>query len=312
MDADIRHLRHFVAVAEEGGFGRAARGLGMAQPPLSQSIRRLEDGLGCPLFVRTSRSVELTEAGRELLPLAQRLIHQHAVALNRVRDVARGHVGRLRVGVLMSTLAPVVSGLLRRFAEAHPGVAIELEELTTVDQMQALDSGRLDIGFLRPPLLGPHRLRLTVIDRDHSVIALPADHPAAGEEAVDLAALRDDGFICPPAERGPGYFGNLQQVFEAAGIQPRIVLTVTQPTTMILAVASGLGVALLSTPMAAVQVPGVVFRPLRPPADRPVHELAVAHEPVLSRHRADVQRFLEVVDGVLKDGFADRRDRQGD
>lgn len=296
MDADIRQLRHFVAVAEAGGFGRAARHLGMAQPPLSQSIRRLEEGLGTQLFVRTSRSVDLTEAGCELLPLAQRLLHQHEVAMTRVRDVGRGHAGRLRIGVLMSTVSPVVSTLLRRFGDAHPGVALEFEELTTVDQVQALESGRLDIGFLRPPLYGPHRLRLRVIERQGSVVALPANHPLVTQDRVDLADLRDEGFIATPAERGPGYFGTLQQVFDVAGVQPRIVLTVTHPTTMILAVASGIGVALLSQTMAAVQVPGVVYLPLRPPADRPVHELAVAHEPVLSRHRADVQRFLEKVE----------------
>lgn len=296
MDADIRQLRHFVAVAESGGFGRAARHLGMAQPPLSQSIRRLEEGLGAALFLRTSRSVELTEAGRELLPLAQRLIHQHEVAVTRVRDVGRGHAGRLRIGVLMSTVSPAVSTLLRRFGDAHPGVAMEFEELTTVDQVQALESGRLDIGFLRPPLYGPHRLRLTVIERQGSVVALPADHPLATQDYVDLADLRDDGFVATPAARGPGYFGTLQQVFDAAGVQPRIVLTVIHPTTVILAVASGIGVALVSQTLAAVQVPGVVYRGLKPPADLAVHELAVAHEPVLSRHRADVQRFLEMLD----------------
>lgn len=295
MDADIRQLRRFVAVAEAGGFGRAARSLGMAQPPLSQSIRRLEENLGAALFVRTSRSVELTEAGRELLPLAQRLIQQHEVAVTRVRDVGRGHAGRLRVGVLLSAVSPAVSALLRRFGDVHPGVAMEFEELTTVDQVRALETGRLDVGFLRPPLYGPHRLRLSVIDRQASVVALPVDHRLAARERVDLADLREDGFIAMPAARGPGYFGALQQVFDAAGIQPRIVLTVTQPSTVVLAVASGIGVALLSQTMVALQVPGVVYRPLAPPADLAVHELAVAHEPILSRHRADVQRFLEIV-----------------
>src|SRR5881275_1522994 len=148
---ELRHLRYFVAVAEELHFRRAAERLHMSQPPLSQQIRRLEDEVGATLFVRNQRRVELTAAGQAYLARARDILAAVEDAAREARRVQRGEVGRLDVGFVGSAMYSVVPELLRAFRERFPDVGLRLRELGTAEQLRRLEDGRLDVGFLRPP-----------------------------------------------------------------------------------------------------------------------------------------------------------------
>jgi DNA-binding transcriptional LysR family regulator len=149
---EFRHLRYFVAVADELHFGRAAKKLGIRQPPLSQQIRRLEKDLGVPLFDRNSRRVQLTAAGRTLLPAARQMLAQALAAREAAQHAGRGETGQLALGFVGSATMTLLPAALRRFRATYPTVTLSLREMTTVQQVQALRSGGLDVGLLRPPL----------------------------------------------------------------------------------------------------------------------------------------------------------------
>src|SRR3954463_8181806 len=180
---ELRHLRYFVAVAEELHFRRAAERLHMSQPPLSQQIRTLEADVGATLLVRNQRRVELTAAGRAYLARARDILAAGEDAAREARRVQRGEVGRLDVGFVGSAMYSVVPELLRAFRERNPDVGLHLRELGTTEPPPGLEDGRLDLGFLRPPG-GRPGLTITTVLREPVVAALPEAHPLAAAEAV--------------------------------------------------------------------------------------------------------------------------------
>jgi DNA-binding transcriptional LysR family regulator len=262
---ELRHLRYFVAVADQLSFTRAAALLHMAQPALSVQIRQLEDELGVELFDRSRRAIALTHAGETMLGETRRLLASLDRSVDLVRRVGAGAIGSIAVGFVPSASNSVLPGLLRRFWEAHPDVAVTLREMAPGDLVDGLHAGNLDISFLYLPFSDPLLDHLVIV-REPFVAALPFDHPLAREPTVDVADLRDEPFVTP-ADHGmmPGLHAKVSAICHAAGFVPRAVQDdVWLVQTIVALVAAGVGVALVPSSSQAQARAGVVYRPLRP------------------------------------------------
>ncbi|MBB1594054.1 LysR substrate-binding domain-containing protein [Achromobacter sp. UMC46] len=270
---ETRLLRQFVAVAETLHFNRAAERLHMAQPPLSQAIRRLEGEIGATLFERTNRSVALTPAGTAFLESARRMLASLEEGVAHARRVAQGMDGHLTLTFI--NIAPYASLLraLRDFRGAYPAVAFTLQEATTHEQVQALEAGRADIGFMRAPGATTPSLRFKTLLREPIQVALPADHPLAAETVVALAALKDEPFVASPRRLGQGFHDQLIQLCQTAGFTPRVAQEARQLQTVAALVAAGFGVALLPASLAPAARGDIVFRPIVADAPAPLRYL---------------------------------------
>lgn len=258
---DIRQLRYFAAVAEELHFGRAARRLGMAQPPLSQAIRRLELRLGVTLLERNRRRVALTEAGRTLLAGARRLLEDADRLAETTRAAERGQAGTLRVGFVGTAAYEAVPALVRAFRAGHPDVVIDLVELSTGEQVEGLVAGRLDAGIVRAPISHPD-LALVDLGTEPLLAALPDFHPLASAPEVPLAALAGDPFVLFARENNPPFYDDVLAACRTAGFSPRVVQQARSMPTIVSLVAAGMGVALVPAAMDRVHLPGLAYRPL--------------------------------------------------
>jgi DNA-binding transcriptional LysR family regulator len=292
---DLRQLRYFVAVAEERHFGRAATRLHMAQPPLSQQIRHLEADLGVQLLRRTTRRVDLTEAGAAFLERAREILAAAEEAGHEARRVAAGSVGRLAVGCVGSATYSLLPDLARGLSTELPQVDFAFRgEMLVPDQVRGLLSGEIDLALLRPPI-DDTALTLHVLRRERLVLALPRDHPLATRRRVRAAQLRDEPLIVHSGRRESVMYDAVLRLCRAAGVEPRIRHEVDETSTLVTLVAGGLGVAVVPEPVSALQLGGVTYRPL---AEREaVTELAVAHradrtEPHLHRAVATVRRLV--------------------
>lgn len=261
---ELRQFRYFLAVAEELHFGRAAERLGIAQPPLSQQIRKLERTLGVALFWRSKRRVELSEAGRVLMDEARRLLAAADHAVIAAQRAGRGEAGNLRIGYTTGcTFIQTVVDLLRRYREDHPGVVLSLAEMHTTQQLDALADGRIDLAFIRSRLADPDQEFLSFeLLQEPLIAALPAGHPAAAREAVALASLASEPFVLFPRTVGTGVFDTIIAACRDAGFIPRVVQEAPQFTSIIGLVSAGLGVALIPSALSRVRLDGVAYRPL--------------------------------------------------
>lgn len=262
---DLRQLRQFVAVAEELNFRRAAERLHMSQPPLSQTIRSLEDELGTLLFNRTRRRVELTQPGRVLLDEAHRVLSQMARALDAARGAAQGMTGRLSIGFVPSATYAILPAVLRQFRKHHPAVALHLEELSTADQTDALLQRRLDVALNRPPTFFSSDILLETLVRERLVAALPAAHALAARRPLRLRDLREENFILIPQRWGTGYHSRVLDACKEAGFVPRVTQESKYMHTIVGLVAAGMGVALMPASLMNLTPRGCVYRTL---ADR--------------------------------------------
>lgn len=259
---ELRHLRYFVAVAEERHFGRAAERLHMAQPPLSQQIRQLEAELGVTLLRRTTRRVDLTSAGAAYLERAHRILADVDDAGLEAQQVAAGLTGRLVIGCVGSATYSLLPTLARRLREELPGIDFAFRgEMLVPDQVAALVSGSIDLALLRPPV-GEPGLRVRPLRRERLVVALSEGHRLTTRQRVRVADLRDEEFIVHPA-RGRSVMHELVlSLCRQAGFVPRIRHEVAETSTLVTFVASGLGVAVVPEPVASLGVPGATYRPL--------------------------------------------------
>lgn len=264
---ETRLLRQFVAVAETLHFNRAAERLHMAQPPLSQAIRRLEGEIGATLFERTNRSVALTPAGTAFLETARRILASLEDGVAHTRRVAQGMDGHLTLTFINITPYASLLRALREFRAAYPAVAFTLHEATTHEQVQALESGRADVGFLRTPGTTTPSLQFETLLREPIHIALPAGHPLASRDVVELGALRDEPFVASPRALGQGFHDQLIQLCQCAGFVPAVAQEARQLQTVVALVAAGFGVALLPASLAQPGREDIVFRPIS--ADAP-------------------------------------------
>lgn len=261
---ELRHLRYFVVVAEELNFTRAAARLHIAQPPLSQQIRALEEQLGVALFERSKRRVALTDAGQRYLQHVRRILAEVEQAADDARRAARGEVGELRVGFTSSLpFTTLLPGLISDYRHHYPQVQLTLREMFTAQQFEALRDERLDVGFVR--FHGPENppdLLLREIHRDPLRLVINARHPLAAQPQVSLEQLHGESFITYPAGVGTGLNVQVRQLCLAAGFEPKVVQEAREATTQIGLVAAGLGVALLPSPLECVQLSEVRYLPL--------------------------------------------------
>lgn len=273
---ELRHIRYFLAVADERNFTRAAARLGVAQPPLSIQIRDLEAEIGARLFRRTPRGAELTQAGEAFLHTVGAVPEVVARAVHAARQAARGETGRLRLGVTSSAaLNPVVSGAVRAFRRAYPEVDFMLEEGNSSMLLSGLMEGRLDAAVLRPSGDDPAGVGMTDLTHEALIAALPAAHPAAGGcGPLELSALRRDPFILAPTEAGRSLHETTLKACRDAGFEPIIGQAAPQIASILSLVSAELGVSLAPECMRQLSINGVVFRRLRPPV--PVVRLSIA------------------------------------
>jgi DNA-binding transcriptional LysR family regulator len=291
MTVELRHLRYFVAVAEELSFTRAAQRLHMSQPPLSTQIRDLEHEVGVNLVDRSRRTIRLTQGGEVLLGEARRLLVQVDQALRAVQRAGEGEVGRLTVGFVPSATTATLPGALRTFRERHPGVELYLREMAPNDLVAALHAGGVDVCFLYLPF-AEEGLEVRAVSSEPLIAALPADHPLAAKRRLAVADLCGEDFVLPAQHRMPGLLAQVLDTCRAGGFTPTAVQKdIWLMQTILGLVAAGLGVALIPASVEHLHRTGVAFRPLR---DAP----ATVQLGALWRTQDDgavLQRFLDVL-----------------
>lgn len=256
----LRQLQCFVAVADELHFSRAAERLGIAQPPLTQHIQKLERLLGCRLLVR-DRKTQLTEAGTVLAAEARRLLAQANDVFDRTRSVARGEAGRLRVGVPPSVMLTNLPVAIRRYREQYPAVTFTLRELATAAIEEALRAREIDLGFLREARPGPP-LESVEFLAEALVAVLPAAHRQASAATLTLAKLKAESFVLFPKRLGAAFHDRLVQACANAGFTPNVVQEATQWQTVVSFVEAGMGVSLAPECVSKFRRPGIVYRSL--------------------------------------------------
>lgn len=262
---ELRHLRYFVAVAEEGHITRAAARLGIQQPPLSQQIRALEEELGVTLFERTARSVKLNEAGVSFLKDAKALLAATDDAVERLRRTAKGEQGRLVVGCTSSALLhDLPPRLLEAFRSRYPLVQVTMVVDTTRDLFDALSEQQVDVAFLRSPASRYPTLHSICLDEEAMVVALPRSHRLAAtpDKPISLTELATEDFVSYRRADGPGIHDAVTAACHRAGSNAFVVEEVPRLITAVTTVATGRGVAIVPKALQTVQSNRVVYRPL--------------------------------------------------
>lgn len=286
-------MNYFIAVAEERHFGRAAKRLHMAQPPLSQQIRQLEEQLGARLFNRTTRKVDLTAAGQVLLDRGCRIVNELETLKADVHQVGQGATGVLRVGFAGSATYGAMPLISRRAKQIMPQLLLSLHgEMLTPAMEDGLKEGILDAAFLRPPVASPE-IDHYILARESLVVALPSLSVLMEERPVAISELQDQDFIAYPPESV--LHRTTAELCRQAGFQPRITQVAGEASTMLSFVAAGGGVAIVPARMQALQLEGVVYRDLE---NAPEVDLAVAWR--REDRSALLRNFLDVAMAVTK------------
>jgi DNA-binding transcriptional LysR family regulator len=281
---ELRHLRYFVAVAEELSFRGAAEKLHIAQPPLSAQIKSLEEELRVKLLARTTRSVELTHAGRVFLEEARAVLAASAQAEQRARDAQHGLAGTLRVGIIAPVAGAWLAGILRRFRQRFPGVQFSLLDLTSTEQLRRLHDQELDAGLLRPPITFPE-LDYQFVGESRQVLALPAGHRLAKKKRLEWKDFDGEGLVLIHPSVQHGYYDLFLAECAKAGAHPRPVQYANDIQTKMWLISAGFGIAPTTASLGEVKRPGLVFRAL-PPGLPPV-------QTVLAWRRGDPSPVLE-------------------
>ncbi|MBW4614645.1 MAG: LysR family transcriptional regulator [Desmonostoc vinosum HA7617-LM4] len=291
---ELRHLRYFIAVAEELHFSKAAERLHIAQPPLSQQIQQLEAELGVELFHRkTKRQVQLTEAGRVFLQEVYQLFTQLERGIELTQKTARGEKGLLQVGFTSLVTYDSLPIILRLFREQFLEVELVLQELTTTQQEQALHHQRIHVGFAHPPL-EDETLNQECIQQEALIVALWENHPLAKQDFISIRSLADQSFIMFPRHLGPGLYDQIMSLCQQANFNPKVAQEAIQMQTIISLVSAGIGIAIAPASLQNLYRVGVVYRPVE--EKTPLVETAVVWReenmtPVL-------KEFLQVVRSI--------------
>ncbi len=286
---ELRHLRYFVAVAEELHFGRAAKRLYIAQPPLSQQIQQLEEELGVSLFKRTNRSVELTNAGQAFLDEAYKILaHVEQAKLLALRT-ARGELGKLALGFVSSAAFELLPHLLSAYREQHPQIHVSLHEMEKDEQIAALFARQIQVGLLRPPV-DSSELYSEIILREPLLLALPAQHPLVSKAQISILDLANETFVLQPRHWTLGLYDHVMNLCHLANFSPNVKQEAADTYLIIGLVAANMGISLVPASAQSLRSQGVVYRPLE--GDITQIEMAMIwrrddHSPV-------VEAFLEL------------------
>lgn len=292
---ELRHLRHFVALAEEEHFGRAAERVFVVQQALSSSIQKLEKEVGVPLVNRSTRRVSLTPAGMEFLAGAREILAITDQTVMRAQQAARGEVGHLTLGFMSGLVFGRLPQIVQRFREEYPLVRLELRELTPQEQEGALRAGTIDLGLLLLPVRDS-LLTSQVLWEEPLVAALPTSHPLCRQKELHIADLRESEFVFFPRHLRPTYYEQVMSWCEEAGYVPRIVQEAIEIPTLLSLVAAGVGVFLPMRFFAGLTLGGVEYKTIQ---DAP--KIAIAAAWVGGRAEATQQAFLRVMREVMEE-----------
>ncbi|MCY4755300.1 LysR family transcriptional regulator [Pelomonas aquatica] len=302
---DFRHLKYFVAVADEQNFTRAAERLHISQPPLSRQIQDLEEELGTPLFERGSRPLKLTDAGRFFYGHATRLLEQAAQAVRSTKRIAQLE-RRLVVGFVSSTMYGALPLLVRKFRAANPQTELALTEMSTVEQIDALKIGRIDVGFGRVRLDDPS-IKREILREERLVVAIPSEHELArGEGALTLRDVAAQPLLVYPRTPRPSYADQVLSLLRDLALEPASVLEVQEMQTALGLVASGMGLCVVPASVHRLRPDEVVYRPLAE---------AQAVSPIIMSTRlqdqsADIALMRQLIDEIYAEQRAAREAAQ--
>jgi DNA-binding transcriptional LysR family regulator len=286
---DLRHLRYFVAVAEERHFTRAAGRLGIKQPPLSLQIRQLEQELGTALFTRLTRGIELTEAGTHLLDQARQILEQVERAKAGVQSRARGEAGRIRLGFAGATyFQPRVPKLIQAYRQRYPGVLLLPEQSNTPYLVEALRNGHVDAAFVRPPFSSGEGLTVYPVVEEPMRIVLPSKHPQARIRSMSLATLARETFILFPRAIGPGLYDSVIASCQLAGFSPILGQEAPQISSIVHLVAAGFGVSVVPQSIEQIRADDIVYVRISGEAPRAPISLAIRKD----NRSATVRNFV--------------------
>ncbi|MGE8689224.1 MAG: LysR family transcriptional regulator [Achromobacter sp.] len=276
---ELRHLRYFVATAEAQHFTRAAEQLGMAQPPLSQQIRQLEQEVGTPLFDRTGRGVALNDAGRAFLACAQDILQRAQAAVLAAQRAARGEIGELTLGFTESaSFNGVVTELIRLYRQRYPDVEMTLSQGDSETLVAQLRGGAIDAAFVRPPFALDGGLAFIELAQEPLVVALPLGHPLARRKRLAPADLARERFILYSRKSGYGLSADIMAACRQHGLSPQIGQRAPQLSSAVNLVAAGMGVAVVPASLRHLRPDGVVYRPFALDWPRAVLGLAVREQ----------------------------------
>jgi len=292
MNIELRHLRYFVAVAEELHFGRAAARLNISQPPLSQQILLLEEQIGARLLARTNRSVSLTAAGAQFLADARQILGQVETAASRAARLHLGETGELRLGLTASApFIKTVSDALLLYRQRYPDVHVQTQESHTREQIGPLGDGSLDLGLMRNTPL-PDTLCWRVALREPMLALVHHSHPLAGRARISLRELAAEPFVFFDPLAGTGLYDDILGLLQRYGVTPSVTQEVGEAMTILGLVAAGLGVSLLPASYRRLRLEEICWLPLEEPDA--ISELWL----VWAKHRelsAPARHFIELL-----------------
>lgn len=260
---ELRHLRYFTIVAEEMNMHRAAERLHISQPPLSLTIKQIEEEIGVELFTREGRGIQITRAGQIYLDHARKILADTQAAADQARQSHLGIVGRLKIGFVSSTVSGVLQTTVAAFKKKYPGIILEMRQSTNSAIPQQLQDRDIDIGILRLPEHLPSILTVTEISRESWCIAIPEKHALAAQQSVSIKDLSGAPLIFYPRWNSPGGYDDVMAMLRDGGIEPQIYQEATEQMTIAGLVAAGMGVGIVPECMAKIKVPGVTHRSIK-------------------------------------------------
>jgi DNA-binding transcriptional LysR family regulator len=289
---ELRHLRYFVAVAEDLSFTKAAAKLHLSQPSLTRQIHNLEEEIGVRLLNRSKSQMALTEEGRAFLVDARRVLALAAESVLAVQRLSRGETGQLNIAYLSNSDFELLPATLGAFRQAFPHISLNLFDMAPAEQFRALEARKIDLGFvgLRPPVT-PAQLQWESVARHRTVAVLPAKHPLARKAQVSLRELKAMFFVGLSERTHPGFRSWLTETCEQAGFTPRILQDAELEPALMTFVAEGLGVSLAREHIKRLPHPGVALRPLTPP---------VKSDYCIAWNRGNDSRALQQYVGIVK------------
>lgn len=260
----VRHLWLFLAVAEEQSFSRAAKRLGMSQPPLTEQIQILEHSLKLRLFERSRQGAKLTPAGAAILPAVRKFADQLERLELAVLEAVAGQAGVLTIGAITTAMIDVLPPLIERFKAQHPQITVAVREIDSAEAIPALEAGDIDLAFARLEGNLGKNIHSKPLTEDRLAVAIPRDHPLASRSRLSLASLSDESLVMSSRQVSPNYFDYLIGVCKANGLNPRVLHEVRSVSSQIAFVSCGQGVALVPASMKKLAPDNVVLRPVTP------------------------------------------------
>ncbi|UHL65440.1 LysR family transcriptional regulator [Paralcaligenes sp. KSB-10] len=294
---EVRQLQQFVILAETLSFRATAERLHISQPPLSVSIKKLENEIGVPLFIRTTHSVQLTKAGESILELAKQTLFSIHEIPHIAKMTEKGLNGKLTLGFVGSAKYSLLQKLLTPFKKTYPQVSLHFYENNNSGIVQSLEKNEIDIGIIRVPLTLMSSIKYEIVENDRFLVAVPRQHPLAQKEEIALADLKHESFIGYTAGSVPGLHAISMLLFQGSGFLPTISQAAEQVETILFLVEIGMGIALVPSSALAKPLKNVVYKNLAKRSPQPAMGLALAYNPKYKS--LTTLRFLEMASSII-------------